>query len=270
MQIDYFTIAAQIINFLVLVFLLRHFLYQPVIKSMKERELRISNQLKEAEDKGREAEQKLESYSKMEREISDKRQELLAKAAEESEANRADLMKKARSEVEAARVGWSESLRQQEEALLADLSLRAGEEVYAVARRVLQDLADEDLERRAIDAFIKRLQNLNQSEKESVKEFYKTPSERITIRSTFEIQEEQRQRIRELLRDQTGFEPRLEFEIAPQLICGVEMDASDLRIGWSIAGYLDALRGDLSRSMEQQVAEKAQPGGGDALGKGRA
>ena len=96
MQIDYFTIIAQIINFLILVFLLRHFLYRPVIKSMDEREQKIISRLKEAEQKKKEAEQEAESYRKMLQELSDKRQEMNAKAAEEAQILETDLMKKAR------------------------------------------------------------------------------------------------------------------------------------------------------------------------------
>lgn len=64
MQIDYFTFAAQIINFLVLVFLLRHFLYRPVIRSMKEREQKISDQLKDAEEKRIQADQLAEASAR--------------------------------------------------------------------------------------------------------------------------------------------------------------------------------------------------------------
>ncbi len=63
MQIDYFTIIAQIINFLILVFLLRHFLYGPLLRSMDEREQKISTRLKEAEQQMKEAEQETDSYS---------------------------------------------------------------------------------------------------------------------------------------------------------------------------------------------------------------
>jgi F-type H+-transporting ATPase subunit b len=65
--IDYFTTFSQIINFMVLVFLLRHFLYRPVIKAMDEREQKIASRLKEADQKKAEAEQAAESYRKTER-----------------------------------------------------------------------------------------------------------------------------------------------------------------------------------------------------------
>ncbi len=98
MQIDYFTIFAQIINFLILVFLLRHFLYRPVTKLMEEREQKIVSRLQEIEEKKSEAEKELESYRKMSQELSNKREELLAKASREAQVLEADLMKKAREE----------------------------------------------------------------------------------------------------------------------------------------------------------------------------
>ncbi len=78
MQIDYFTIFAQIINFLILVFLLRHFLYGPVTKLMEEREQKMVSRLLEVEKKKSEAEHELESYRKMSQELSNKREEMLA------------------------------------------------------------------------------------------------------------------------------------------------------------------------------------------------
>ncbi len=253
MQIDYFTIIAQIINFLILIVLLRHFLYGPVILAMDEREQKIASRLKEAEQKEKEAEQDAESYRRAQQELSDKRQEMLAKAAEEAKAYRSDLMKKAQEEVEESKARGYEALERQKEALLADLSRQAGEEIYAVTRRALKDLANEELERQIIIAFLQRLQNIDNAEKEAIKEFYETPGQQITVRSTFEIPEEMRQRIQETVRDQTKIEVKMNFEIAPELISGVEMSARNLKIAWSIASYLDALQADLSRILEQRM-----------------
>ncbi|MGB3919932.1 hypothetical protein [Methanothrix sp.] len=262
MQIDYFTFAAQIINFLVLVFLLRHFLYRPVIRSMKEREQKISDQLKDAEEKRIQADQLAEASARARQEISDQRQELLARAAEDAKNLKNDLMKRAGSEVEAAKEGWLRSLQEQKEVLLADLSLRAGEEVYAVARHVLSDLADADLEGKVIDRYLQRLQNLEEREWEALKEFFESSREPVKVKSSFEIPADQKQKIRELLRDKTGFEPGLEFVAAPELICGVEIASRELRVAWSIADYLDSLREDLSRIMDQKTEQVSGASGG--------
>ena len=256
MQIDYFTIIAQIINFLILVFLLRHFLYRPLLKSMDERELKISSRLKEAEQKNKEAEQEAEYYRKILQELSKKSQEMNTKAAEEAQVLQTALMQKARDSVEASKAKWYEDFERQKESLLADLGQHAGEEIYAIVRRTLQDLADENMEHQILNTFIKRLQNMDAFGNEKIKGFYKTTGQQITVRSTFEIPEEMRQRIKEIVRNQTGMDVKMQFGIVSELICGVEMSTHDTRIGWSIASYLNTLEADLSEALEPKSIQR--------------
>ena len=261
MQIDYFTIIAQIINFLILVFLLRHFLYRPLLKSMDEREQRISSRLNEAEQKKKEAEQEAESYRKILQELSEKSQEMNTKAAEEAQVLQNALMQKARDSVEASRAKWYEDFERQKESLLVDLGQHAGVEIYSIVRRAFQDLADENLERQILNTFIKRLQNMDTFENEKVIEFYKTAGQQITVNSTFEIPEETRQSIKEIVRNQTGKDVKMQFRIVPELICGVEMSTHDTRIGWSIASYLNALEADLQEALTQRASKETQNNG---------
>ena len=109
MQIDYFTIFAQIINFLILVFLLRHFLYRPVTKLMEEREQKIVSRLQDVEKKKKEAEQELESSRKMLQDLSSKRDVMMSSAAQDAQILGADLMKKAREEVSTSSANWRSS-----------------------------------------------------------------------------------------------------------------------------------------------------------------
>jgi len=257
-QIDYFTAIAQIVNFLILVYLLRRFLYKPILESMNEREQKISSRLKEAEQKKKDAELEAESYRKLLEELSDKRQDMNAEAAKEAQILQIDLMKKVRDNVEASRAKWYEALQRQKESLLADLSQRAGDEIYAIVRRALQDLANEDLENQIINAFIKRLRNMDAFEIEKLKEFCKTSGQQITVSSTFEISEEMRRKIQEIVNNQAGVDMKMQYKIAPELICGVEVSAHDTRIGWNIASYLNTLEADLSEVLTQRAVGEKQ------------
>ena len=67
MLIDWFTVIAQIINFLVLVALLKRFLYGRIIKAMDQREEKIAFRLADAERKRNEAEQEAQAYRKKNR-----------------------------------------------------------------------------------------------------------------------------------------------------------------------------------------------------------
>jgi len=247
-EIDFFTLGAQIINFLVLVLLLRHFLYRRVVRAMDERETRIDSRLKEAQERKKEAEQEAESYRKKNQELLDRDEELLAKAREEADIWRKKLEENARIEVEENKARWYEAVERQKEAFLIDLRRRAGEQTYIIVRRVLKDLANDDLERQIINTFIKLLANLEDDEKEAIKAF----DQGIIIRSAFEIPEIMRRMVEETVRDQIGNDSSIRFETAPDLICGIELHARDRQITWSLASYLDALEEDISRALEQR------------------
>jgi len=256
LQIDYFTTLAQIVNFLILVLLLKHFLYAPLLKLMDERERLIASRLEEVEEKKRAAEEEAETYRKKRLEISAEHEEMLIKAKDDAKNFKADLEKKAEAEVERSKAGWYGAVESSKKAFLDDLRERTGRQVYAISRRVLRDLADEELEEQMIRTFVERLEKMEDSEKEAFKEFYKYPEQLIVVRSAFEIPEGVQEKIKEVLRDRTEADVRVHFEIDEDLISGMEISARNAEISWSIAGYLDSLEADFSRVLDQRAPKE--------------
>ena len=62
MQIDWLTVSAQLINFLVLVWLLKRFLYRPVMDAMQRREQHIAARIGAAEQQEGLADQRERRY----------------------------------------------------------------------------------------------------------------------------------------------------------------------------------------------------------------
>ena len=58
MLIDWFTVLAQLVNFLILVWLLKRFLYRPILDAIDAREKRIAAELADADAKKDDAEKK--------------------------------------------------------------------------------------------------------------------------------------------------------------------------------------------------------------------
>ena len=250
MQIDYFTIFAQIINFLVLVLLLRHFLYGRIIKAIDEREKRIKSQLQEAEKKKREAEDEADSYRKMKKDFLNEREGMLTAAREETQNIRRELSKKAADEVNENKAKWNEEIQRQKDAFLNNMRLSACKEVYAIARRALADLANEELELHIFKTFISQLEKMDDDEKKKMMEFLEKKQD-IVIKSGFMIPESMRQSIHKTLQDKLGDDLNISYMLSPDLISGIELSASDLRISWSIGSYLDSLEDELSRMFVQ-------------------
>lgn len=158
MLFDPFTMIAQLINFVVLVVALRHFLYKPVIDAMDERENKIAQRLTDADEREHEAEAAAESYRRRQVEIDDRRDELLENAGHDAAERRTELIEQAREDVEDRRNRWLQGLRREREDLDRELQRRVGAEVLVVGRRALVALADADIERRALDKALDHLE----------------------------------------------------------------------------------------------------------------
>jgi len=224
--------------------------------AMDDREKRIALRLQEAKELKTEAEKEIESYQKNIQELSQKRESLLTEARKEAQTVSEELIKKARSEVNESKDKWYEEIERQKKIFLVDLRRRSGENIYAIIRRVLQDLANDELEIHIINTFIKRLETMGEKEKEAIKGFIQKPQEEIIIKSSFAIPGTLPERIKGAILDQIGNEAKIRFVIEPDLLSGIQLHTSDRQISWSLGSYLDTLEEDISRSFDQRGKEE--------------
>ena len=88
MLIDWFTIAAQVLNFLILVWLMKRFLYKPILHAIDEREKRIATELANADKKKVDAQKESDEFKRKNKEFDQRRAALLSKATDEAQAER--------------------------------------------------------------------------------------------------------------------------------------------------------------------------------------
>lgn len=246
MNIDWFTFAMQIINFLVLVALLRHFLYGRIVAAMHEREQRIAARWEEAEQKRGEAEAEAESYRDKNASLDERRERILEEAQQDAEATRKRLLAEAREQAEQKRRQWLESLDRQRESLLQLVRERTGEQALAAARQALAELADVELEQRMVDVFLQRFEALDDRRREELRQAVQQDSRPVTIRSAFEISAERQERLREAIHGPLGVTGEMHFKIAPDVICGIELQAGGRKVGWSAEQFLASLEEELA------------------------
>jgi F-type H+-transporting ATPase subunit b len=255
--IDWFTVVAQIVNFLVLVFLLKHFLYGRIIKAMDAREERIASSLREAHQKKVEAEQEAEAYRRKKEEVAAGREEMLSQAKAEAESRRNELIGEARKEVDRMQSRWHEAIRREKEVFLQDLKERVTDEVFRIARRALEDLANVDVENRIIRVFMDRIRNIRDEDWEKISNSLRGSDGGIVVRSAFGIPDDFRNRIIRETSKKIGRDVEITFEKAPQVICGIELKAHDHRVAWSIESHLTSLREIVSASIEEETRQTA-------------
>lgn len=165
MAIDWFTIGAQILNFLVLIYLLKRFLYRPVLDAIAAREKRIAGTLAEAATMKAEALKEREALHARNDAFDRDRTTLLAKATEAADGERKRVIEAARVAADALGEKQRQALARDARSMGDDIGRSARTEVFAIARKALADMADESLEARMTAIFIARLAALDTSAK---------------------------------------------------------------------------------------------------------
>jgi F-type H+-transporting ATPase subunit b len=262
MLIDWFTVLAQVVNFLILVWLLKHFLYRPILDALDAREKRIAKELADADTKKAEAQSARDEFQQKNEEFEQQRAALLNKATEEAKAERQRLLDEARQAADALSARRQETLRSDAHNLNQAISHRAQQEVFAIARRALTDLADSSLEERMAGVFIRRLQQMDEQTKKGLGDSLRSASEPALVRSTFDLPAAQRTAIQQTLNETFSAEISIRFETMPELISGIELTANGQKVAWSIADYLSSLEkgvaGLLKEKEQAEVQAQAQ------------
>lgn len=249
MEIDWFTFGAQVLNFLILVGLLRHFLYGPITAAVDRREQEIESRITEAESRRREALEEAEALREERRRLEEEREERRREVEREVRRLREGLLEEARDEALEARHRWQETLRRERESFLADLRERIAREAYRVLREAVAELADQELETRMAGRLLVRLDELPPAERA---ELVAAASEegRVVVTSRFPLGEGVREELRDALEELGLPEVDVDWETGPEVGAGVEILAGDRKIGWSLESYLADLERRVSGQLE--------------------
>ena len=156
MLIDWFTVIAQVINFLILILLLKRFLYRPILNAIDEREKRIADELADADCKRAEAEKQREIFQQKNSEFEKHRTAAMDKVIVDAKAEKERLLNAVRSETDALRSTLESALKNEQASLHETLNQQVTLEVFAIARKALTDLADSHLEESIVNIFLKR------------------------------------------------------------------------------------------------------------------
>ena len=255
MLIDWFTVGAQALNFLILVWLMKRFLYKPILNAIDTREKRIAKELADADAKKSEAQKERDEFQKKNEEFDQQRAALLTKATDEAKAERQRLLDEARKAADALSAKRQELLMNDAKNLNQAISRLTQKEVFSITRKALTDLATVSLEERMGEVFTRRLHELDDKAKTVLGDALKKNSEPALVRSAFDLPAEQRAAIQNALNETFSSEIHLRFETSPDLVSGIELSSNGQKVGWSIADYLASLE----KGVGELLKEKDKP-----------
>jgi F-type H+-transporting ATPase subunit b len=241
MLINWFTVIAQLVNFFILVLLLKRYLYKPILKAIDEREKKISDKITEAEKREAEAIKEQESFKKKNEEFDHQRTSLMAKATEEAKTSGEELKEKTRADAETLRTKLEMAFEEDRNRMSQEIVSKTRKEVFVISGKVLKDMANSSLETQAIQKFSDRIQKIPADEKEKLLKAFGRSSNTITIESAFDITTSQKNLVETEVCQLLGGAPVFNYKISPELIAGIELQANGFKVAWSISDYLRAI-----------------------------
>jgi F-type H+-transporting ATPase subunit b len=216
------------------------------VKTIRTRQEEIESHWQEVREQQEVAEAEAAFYKEKQEELEQRQQQLLAQAQKEAEQEYHNLVKQARQQVKQKKADWEEAIAQEQKQFFEHLEQKLTKQVYEITRRAFQELADFSLEQQAISTFIHRLEDLDEQERESVAQSLQKSENGLVIRTSFELSPESRQKILDSLHQQQIYlGNQVQFATVPELICGIELQASDYKITWNLKSYLQSLEKNL-------------------------
>jgi F-type H+-transporting ATPase subunit b len=250
----WFTIAAQAVNFLILVGLLKHFLYKPILSAIDQREKGIAAQLASAVAKQADAQKEQDDFKQKNEAFDQQRASLLTKATDDAKTERQKLIDQAHKDADALTAKRQAGLQAEQKQLNQEILSWTQKQVFAIARKTLADLSAPSLEEAMSESFIGRLKGLAGLPKEQLTlALGKQPGPAV-VRSAIELPAAQKSKIEAAI--QQTFRPTIPitFQTVPEVISGVELSANGQKVSWTIANYLATLEqsaGDLLKTNQK-------------------
>jgi F-type H+-transporting ATPase subunit b len=247
MSFDWWTLALQAANFLILAWLLQHFLYQPVlavIDRRKEETERVIADANAAKDTAEATRRELEGQRGA---IAEERERALQDAYRHAQAEAANLLAEAHKEADRVIAEARMQIGRERDEATAALRERAIGLALEIARRLLADVAERDLTRTLLERTVARLQALPEHDREELAAELKDGA-MVEVVTAQPLDEAVAERCRGALRATLGEDTAVGFAADPALLAGAELHFphSIMRGSWrdSLEAITAELQGD--------------------------
>ena len=252
MEIDLITFLAQVINLIILLFLLRKFLYLPVLKIVAERQKFIADTLQDARNEKVKA-QKITAISEEKlAEIENQKNEILHQVGNDAKKLSEKLQHQAYDDFAAEQRKLRSKIVAEQKAFEAEIQHLTVEHFIKFADKALQQMADANLNVQIIKKFIGKIREMPAMQVKQLQELW-TNSGKIEIQTAWDLSDEDKEDLQRVLRQQFEIGKKVEFVYVKnqKLVCGLAIVVQDQLISWNLAEYADDFYRRLNNDMQK-------------------
>jgi len=154
--IDY-TLVAQVLAFLLLVWLLSKYAWQPLMNMMEQRRASIESSLAQAAEERQQAEKIKKEYQEEMRQARHEAQEVIARATKVSEERAVEILALAREEAEKVKKSALVDIERERDRAILEVKAQVADLSVAVAEKIIRQKLDLPNQEKLIEQFIQEL-----------------------------------------------------------------------------------------------------------------
>ena len=239
MSLDLATVILQIVNFLLVVWLLNRFLFKPVMRNMNRRGGAIQTKLESAAAALKEAEKKLAVADKQIRDFERLKGDMMNEALAAMQQEEAEMRGRFKSEMQERKESLLRELQGERLKMSDDVKTSVGRAFVETLRKTFFLFGGGKLEGSLLDNFIAIV-------KSGKMDGYKALARRsatnpIYIESSFSISPAKRAELKRALRAK-----KIEFKTSRDILVGLRVVCGDLTLSFSIDDYMDDLAAQIT------------------------
>lgn len=256
LDLDWATIAFQIVNFLVLTAALYYLLFRPVMARVQERRVEKKELMEQAREDRREAEEFRKKLELRLSEAEEEADEIVTEAQKRAEAERRQMLEEVEDEIERMLADAREDVRKMRQQAVDRFHDELVDAVMGVSAEMIEKAAPPEVHERLVGRLTDRIWEMGQEEMERVRAFRsslgdRTPTAHVTTAKPLSPEEQS-----ELARTFTALADRhvdIEVNVDPEMAAGLRVRIGDIVVDNSIAGRLDEIREQASEAVRQRL-----------------
>lgn len=251
MNINWSTVFFQIINFWIIVWILKKYLFKPVLSSMDKREKMIQARLKEAENAKKKAEKEKQNLLNKIASLEQSKTSILADAYKKADAEYAILLKSFNAEMNGKRQAFEEQVVLEREFLRSSIKDLAGQTILKTLADALQNLANTDVEKAVLNNFVLKIQAHDIEKISELKKYYQK-NKNLSIYTSFALDGKTKQIVSTALQEMLGEKNiKIDFEQHKDIICGIEIVCPPLLISYGVNTYISEFKKNLDDGLAE-------------------
>lgn len=240
MEMSWSTFVLELINFLVLVWILKRFLYKPVLDVIARRREAIEKRLADAETLHADADKLREQYEGRLAEWDCERQQARESLAREIEAERSRRLAELRATLEQEQQKAHVVEARREADARHTLEAAALTQGARFASRLLEQAAGPDVETRLVEMVIDAIDHLPAERVASLRINHQNAPMNIVVSSAYPLDDDRRRRLEATLHRQIAPEAAVRYEQHKDLLAGIQIAIGAWMLG---ANLRDELKG---------------------------